>query len=168
MTTATTQLQASDILDPIASWEHWDTIQLVAQKEYGVTTAEFAEALPEYQRFLGIILAGNTGVPMHREQVDKIWHSHILSTTLYVPFCEQVFGRYVHHVPNLTTAEKDCVSPGPCASKCLSICKTPPPKCTEKLQEGQVETDFRAVYAILYGEQPPAIWNLPVADGVGH
>jgi hypothetical protein len=165
MTTTIARSQNVDHLDPITRWEHWDTIKQVAQREYGMSDEQFAEALPEYQRFLGLILAGNTGVPMHSEQVDTIWHSHILCTTLYVQFCEQIFGRYIHHVPNLSpsSSNKNCVSPDPCASKCLSICKTPPPKCTEKESSA---VDFRTLYTQLYGVQPPAIWNLPVADGM--
>lgn len=31
--------------------------------------------------------------------VDLIWHEFILFTRLYVRFCEQRYGRYIHHHP---------------------------------------------------------------------
>jgi hypothetical protein len=165
MTTALQPTHQPEVLVPIVNWEHWDTIKRVAQKEYGITAAEFEEALPEYQRFLGLIRAGNSNIGMYSEQVDKIWHSHILCSTLYVSFCEAVFGHYIHHVPNIAATGQDCVSPDPCASKCLSICKTPPPKCTEGERHPTSAVTFAQAYLALYGIQPPAIWSLSIADG---
>jgi hypothetical protein len=31
--------------------------------------------------------------------VDDLWHTFLLFTQLYVEFCEQVAGRFIHHVP---------------------------------------------------------------------
>lgn len=173
MAMAVTQLppqevkDASAVLAPIQAWEHWNTIKLVAQKEYGMSPEEFDRYLPEYQRFLGLIRAGYAHMGMFSENVDKIWHSHVLHTTLYIPFSELLFGRIIHHVPNLEGGKQDCVSPDPCASKCLSICKTPPPSCTSEHHPGTVGA-FIEAYTSLYGEPPSSCWNLPVADGTSN
>jgi hypothetical protein len=34
-----------------------------------------------------------------RFQVDLLWHTFILNTTLYRGFCDRVYGRYLDHVP---------------------------------------------------------------------
>lgn len=31
--------------------------------------------------------------------VDELWHLHILHTKEYFNFCENVYGRYLHHTP---------------------------------------------------------------------
>jgi len=34
-------------------------------------------------------------------EIDEAWHAHILHTKKYIDFCEQVFGKYLHHYPHL-------------------------------------------------------------------
>ncbi|WP_150134531.1 glycine-rich domain-containing protein [Streptomyces hyaluromycini] len=46
--------------------------------------------------------------------VDYGWHAFILHTVDYAQFCEQVVGRFVHHVP---TADDDQVPGGPQAAR---------------------------------------------------
>ena len=33
------------------------------------------------------------------EEIDEFWHNHILDTQKYIPDCERIFGRYLHHYP---------------------------------------------------------------------
>ena len=33
------------------------------------------------------------------DSIDPFWHAHILDTPAYIPFCDRVFGQYVHHKP---------------------------------------------------------------------
>ena len=40
-------VNVSALLGPIIDWPHWDTIKVVAQKEYGMTSEQVEEALPE-------------------------------------------------------------------------------------------------------------------------
>jgi len=42
--------------------------------------------------------------------VDWYWHAHILHTKQYVTDCQNYFGYYLHHSPNLT----DCEDGDPC------------------------------------------------------
>ena len=32
-------------------------------------------------------------------EIDEVWHAHILYTKDYAEFCQQFFGRFLHHVP---------------------------------------------------------------------
>ena len=34
-------------------------------------------------------------------EIDEMWHEFILFTREYMAFCEQYFGAYVHHMPNV-------------------------------------------------------------------
>lgn len=40
---------------------------------------------------------------MHREMtiIDEMWHTFILITKDYARFCEDYFGEFLHHVPNM-------------------------------------------------------------------
>src|SRR5579872_344224 len=116
-----------EVLLAIQSWEYWNEIQLGAEKEYGKTRAEFERLLPEYCKFMGLIAQGHAGLAMFSDQVDKIWHAHILNTLRYEQFCMTIFGRMIHHVPNIHTNETECeisthncIEPGP-------SCKEPEP-----------------------------------------
>src|SRR5690348_16906048 len=83
--------KARRILSAIQAWPHWHEIMLGAQKEYGLTPEQFAERLPEYQRFLALCSA-YPGIGMTSEAIDQLWHSHILNTHRYEEFCRDVIG----------------------------------------------------------------------------
>lgn len=44
-------------------------------------------------------VAGNTMVSMPSQAVDEAWHAFILFTRQYEEFCQQAFGRFLHHTP---------------------------------------------------------------------
>ena len=54
--------------------------------------------LSEYQKFLFLAKTYGGVVPSHA--VDKLWHNHILDTTLCVADSQAIFGRYLHHQPS--------------------------------------------------------------------
>lgn len=62
--------------------------------------------------------------------VDQAWHELILCTRLYSRFCEQQFGRFVHHDPGGTAEENG-----------LQLQKT------------------LNLYALTFGDPPPAFWG---------
>lgn len=155
-------MNAVNILGSIMCWEHWDTIQRIAEKEYHVPSGEFAKLLPEYQRFLALIALGHENLGMFSEAVDKLWHSHILHTRLYEAFCQRYIGRLVHHVPNLTKRVTICSN-----EPCQTTCKTPDPHCDEcgSTDDEHRPATFRNAYLAAYNCLPPAIWGLSEADG---
>lgn len=55
-------------------------------------------ALEEVLKFLFLIHKHNT-VLTPSLNVDLAWHEFILCTRLYHAFCDQHFGRYIHHSP---------------------------------------------------------------------
>lgn len=95
------QANPYDILAHIATWPHWPTIQRVAEKEYNVSAEEWAKLLPEYQKFFVLIILGHTGIGLYSNEIDQLWHAHILHTSLYAEFCQQYIGKFVDHTPLL-------------------------------------------------------------------
>lgn len=59
----------------------------------------------EYRRFLTLVLLSDQAIPMCSRYVDEVWHTHILHTTDYTAFCDQVFGGYLHHTPASRNSE---------------------------------------------------------------
>lgn len=100
------------------------------QKE-GVIPAEMIdEAMHEWRKFMTTILYADGPVGMISPIVDEVWHAFILFTKDYAVFCEDVFGRFIHHAPNWPGA----------------------PAATGSSQ------NFRDVYGELFGPLP-AIWS---------
>ncbi len=63
-------------------------------------TARSFEA--EFKRFMSIILIKpeNVKIVAPSRPVDMYWHLFVLDTREYRKFCEQVFGRFIDHVPS--------------------------------------------------------------------
>lgn len=51
------------------------------------------------QFFLAHHLCGRRFVSMPSQVVDDFWHEFILYTKAYEAFCQQAFGRFLHHTP---------------------------------------------------------------------
>lgn len=56
----------------------------------------------EYKQFLYLIAInpGEVVVPWS-QNMDDLWHEHILDTVKYSQDCQDIFGRYIHHNPHL-------------------------------------------------------------------
>ena len=66
-------------------------------------TAEYADRLiEEYREYLALFYfhPGEELVPPTQD-LDDVWHEHILDTRRYAEDCRMVFGRFIHHVPGL-------------------------------------------------------------------
>ena len=154
--------KAEDALETIQQWKHWNTIQKVAVKEYGITESEFEVALLEYQKFMGLILLGHRELGMFSREVDIVWHSHILHTQLYEAFSTHFFGRMIQHIPNLDLqleTENDSICSNiPCNSKCETEDPVPTPPKPDKRRT------FIEAYTSTYGPVP-SIWHLAIPDG---
>ena len=56
-----------------------------------------ARALRQF--FLAYHKSGYQHIAMPSQVVDDLWHEFILYTKNYQTFCQQAFGRYLHHTP---------------------------------------------------------------------
>lgn len=65
------------------------------------------EAIEEYKHYMTLILLGYKPLDMFSQQVDDVWHNHILFTKDYANFCQQVFGYFLHHNPKTPKEKKE-------------------------------------------------------------
>lgn len=61
----------------------------------------FEHLFVELKKFFYLSSKSKLALPMTSIEVDNIWHQFILFTRDYFDFCEHIFGRYLHHSPNV-------------------------------------------------------------------
>lgn len=79
----------------------------------------------EYKCFLELMRLYPEKLFAPSQDVDEVWHAHILHTMLYAKQCQEVFGRFIHHNPSdptdaATETNKDAIN----YSSTLSYYKT--------------------------------------------
>jgi len=64
-----------------------------------INDEEIGMAINQYRKYLTLKIRypGVNLVPT--EDIDLIWHTHILDTENYASDCENLFGRFLHHKP---------------------------------------------------------------------
>lgn len=72
---------------------------------------EAQEIFDDTLKFLALADTGYKLAPAAR--IDLGWHNFILHTVDYAKFCDDNFGRFIHHVPN---SGLTCSSVGTCGS----------------------------------------------------
>lgn len=60
---------------------------------------EIIEGLRTYFQICNVAQDESENLAMPSQAVDSAWHEFILHTKLYDQFCEQAFGRFLHHSP---------------------------------------------------------------------
>ena len=98
-------------------------------KDWTWERADAAEV--QYRRFLKLAIweRGKEISPLG--DIDEMWHTHILFTKKYHADCNQIFGRYMHHMPLFTEEQKARVSNG--RAKTRELFKRYFGECTELL-----------------------------------
>src|SRR6185436_10721057 len=71
-------------------------------RKKGWTSAHADRMIEEYREYLALFYfhPGEELVPPSQD-LDDVWHEHILDTQRYSADCQRVFGRFIHHVPGL-------------------------------------------------------------------
>jgi hypothetical protein len=62
-----------------------------------------AQALRQF--FCAYARSGGRYVSMPSQVVDELWHEFILYTREYQKFCQQAFGRFLHHTPAVVLSQ---------------------------------------------------------------
>ena len=58
-----------------------------------------AEGLRQWLRCCGAALRDGQVIGMPSHAVDEAWHGFILCTARYARFCDEAYGRFLHHHP---------------------------------------------------------------------
>ena len=62
--------------------------------------------------FLCNLMAKGAFVSMPSKVVDELWHEFILFTKYYDAFCDQAFGRFLHHTPAVVLSSQKIADAG--------------------------------------------------------
>lgn len=80
-------------------------LELIAQKlmhsDYtqGWTRQQVDRAIAHYKMFLHLLYLYPNRIIVPTQEIDQVWHQHILDTRKYAEDCQWLFGYFVHHYP---------------------------------------------------------------------
>jgi hypothetical protein len=64
-------------------------------------------ALYEYKQFLALMCWNPAAVLVPSEDIDEVWHTHVLNTARYQAVCNTIFGCFQHHSPTSGQSEDE-------------------------------------------------------------
>ena len=65
----------------------------------GWTRQQVDQALARYKMFLNLLYLYPNSSIVPTQEIDQVWHQHILDTRKYAQDCQWLFGYFVHHYP---------------------------------------------------------------------
>ena len=71
--------------------------KLLESKEWSSEKAD--RAVNDYKKYMALMKAMDGYQLVPNEEIDEIWHMHILDTRQYMQDCNELFGEYMHHYP---------------------------------------------------------------------
>lgn len=66
----------------------------------GWTRQQAMYAISCYKMFLFLVYLHPQMLLVPTQEIDRVWHCHILHTRKYFQDCLRLFGRFIHHEPN--------------------------------------------------------------------
>ena len=79
-------------LEPIA-------YRLIHSNEEKWNIQKTQKAISAYLMFLLLVYLYPNSQLVPNQEIDRVWHYHILDTMKYSEDCEMLFGRFIHHFP---------------------------------------------------------------------
>ncbi len=73
--------------------------ELIYSSDEKWTFEQTNQAMEHYSMFLCLIYLYPNRKLVPTQEIDKVWHHHILDTMKYAEDCEMLFGRFIHHFP---------------------------------------------------------------------
>jgi len=74
------------------------------EKECG---KEEGNAVKKKDRVLKKVCGTRPGICSPTDQIDAAWHEFVLYTQDYAAFCNDMFGRFIHHIPQTYLSDKN-------------------------------------------------------------
>jgi hypothetical protein len=90
--------------DPVRTIADLDLskVSINAMRRHNWTAEETEEAEADYRRFLYLMYRYPTEIMVPWSiNLDLFWHGHILDTEKYSKDCQRIFGKFIHHDPNI-------------------------------------------------------------------
>ncbi len=73
--------------------------RLIDSNEEKWNIQQTKQAISHYLMFLLLIYLYPNSQIVPNQEIDRVWHYHILDTMKYAQDCEILFGRFIHHFP---------------------------------------------------------------------
>jgi hypothetical protein len=89
--------QTITLLDRVLAYENSELVERIKDKQNLSEEAVHA-VFDDLKRFL-YLCANSPGHHSPPPAIDSAWHQFILYTKDYAAFCEEMFGRFIHHKP---------------------------------------------------------------------
>ncbi len=86
------------LMDKVLGYQNPEFIERLKHK-LGLSHEDAEVLFHDMKQFL-YLCGTRPGVWSPTEQIDAAWHEFILYTKDYAEFCKEIFGKFVHHVPN--------------------------------------------------------------------
>lgn len=95
------QVEKSSTLALINRLKNLDSLPAIASKlQYeGWTKKQTENAIANYIGFLALKQQYPNMEIVPSEEIDRVWHTHILDTQNYGSDCQKAFGKFIHHFP---------------------------------------------------------------------
>lgn len=95
------QVEKSSTLALINRLKNLDSLSAIAHKlQYeGWTKKQTEKAIARYLMFLALKHLHPDVEIVPNDEIDRVWHTHILDTQKYAADCQQIFGSFLHHFP---------------------------------------------------------------------
>jgi hypothetical protein len=107
------------LIDQVMAYENEDLVRRL-QDKLALTEDAARELFADTKRFL--LVCGTTpGNWSPTEPIDEGWHNFILFTQDYAKFCQQNFGRFIHHNPKRIGVASNAISPMETATKAREL-----------------------------------------------
>ncbi|MER7000097.1 hypothetical protein [Streptomyces sp. NPDC000410] len=91
---ATEQINGRTLVDPAL----FDRLTDFCAEEYGLEKCVAERVMDQGLAFLDVM--GRTGEGLSPSQkVDPAWHTFMLHSAEYTAWCDERYGRYIHHAP---------------------------------------------------------------------
>lgn len=94
-------LQPSDqhFLEKLAAVDFGPIAFQLMHSDELLTLAQATQAIEQYRRFLFLHHRYPDHPLIPSQEIDRVWHIHILDTAKYREDCQFLFGRFIDHFP---------------------------------------------------------------------
>jgi hypothetical protein len=72
----------------------------------GWTRQQTTWAINRYKMFLSVVYLHPHTPLVPTQEIDIVWHCHILHTRKYFQDCQMLFGRFIHHEPDVQASRQ--------------------------------------------------------------
>ncbi len=91
--------EQTDILERLDGFEAPYLEEKLLKEDKFKSKEEYNHAFNEFKKYIFLSATAKNDIGMISPEVDSVWHQYILFTAHYARFCQDMFGRFIHHVP---------------------------------------------------------------------